>query len=191
MSFNKSDKRDRHAGYRGGGGFKGRDNNYSYREQNIKLKIEQVLNNNNTRKNIQNAKEVAQDSSGKNGVKTNQIRRIYGPVVKIQAQLSSKGEDSSKWNRELSMLKPRVVYAAAREPKLNKLKDYIIAFIEAIEEEASSDSSKKQEWTQHFCDFMEAVVAYHKKYEKSPKNSGQSRQFHRKEGGHKYPGVGK
>ena len=183
MSFNKSDKRDRSADRRGSSGFKGRDNNYSYREQNIKTKIEQVLNNNNTRKNIQNAKEVAQDSSGKNGVKTNQIRRIYGPVVKIQAQLSSKDKVSNKWERELSMLKPRVVYAAAREAKLNKLRDYIIAFIEAIEE--TSSDSKKQEWTQHFCNFMEAVVAYHKKYEKSPKSSGQSHQFHRKGGGHK------
>ena len=116
---------------------------------------------NQLKKIIQEAKQIAE---GIKNVKPSQIRRLYGPVIKIQEQLrssDSENQDSeNQWERELCMLKPRAVYAAAREQKLNPLKEAIVKSAETIEKIA--DSSEKKEAAKNFCSFMEAVVAYHK-----------------------------
>ena len=101
------------------------------------------------------AKEMAEAN-----VKTNQIRRIYGPVIKIQEQLSA---DDNQWERELSMLKPRVVYASAREKQLTPLKEDIVKIINVIE----NIREDKKKAVKNFCVFMEALVAYHKWYDKN------------------------
>ena len=108
--------------------------------------------------NITELVKFAENTAKKTGAKTNQVRRLYSPVIKIQEQLSM---NSDKWKRELSMLKPRVVYAAARENKLKSLKECILTCIETVEE--IDDENKKKSAVKSFCAFMEAVVAYHKK----------------------------
>ena len=113
----------------------------------------------NTKELVSHAKDRAKELA-KAKVKTNQIRRIYGPVIKIQEQLSA---DDNKWERELSMLKPRVFYASAREKKLESLKNDIVEFIEVIEK----SKEDKKTAVKKFCAFMEALVAYHKWYDKN------------------------
>lgn len=119
-------------------------------------KLPEYIKDDNIKEIIKIAEEIVECEEIKK-VKTNQVRRIYSPVVKIQNQLE--GNDGS-WERELFMLKPRVIYAASRESKLNPLKDAILQFIEIIEKE-NEEKTKKQA-VKNFCLFMEAVVAYHK-----------------------------
>ena len=144
----------------------------------IKQDLKKLLDENNMTGLIKKAKEVA----GKTFSKTNQIRRIYSSVVKIQEQLGIENQEqlsseakNRAWQRDLSMLKPRVVYASARDKSLKNLKNHIIAFIELIEAERKNQTQHKEKakttkdetdrekkMTEHFCHFMEAFVAYHK-----------------------------
>ena len=112
----------------------------------------------NTKELVSRAELQAQKIAKK--VKTNQIRRIYGPVIKIQEQLSA---GDNKWERELSMLKPRVFYASAREKNLKPLQEDIVKFIKVIE----NFKADKKKAVKSFCVFMEALVAYHKWYDKN------------------------
>lgn len=82
-------------------------------------------------------------------VSTSQIRNAYGNMKKLEM---------SGWNnrtrREVLLLKPRLAYAAGRHGKgLHKLKNVMDHAIDAVTDEESF---------QRFCEFFEAIVAYHK-----------------------------
>ena len=84
-----------------------------------------------------------------NKVTTSQIRNAYGNMKKLQM---------SGWNnrtrREVLLLKPRLAYAAGRHGNgLTQLKKVMDSAIDAVSDEASF---------QRFCQFFEAIVAYHK-----------------------------
>lgn len=80
------------------------------------------------------------------GLKTSQIRKIYGAVKKIQM---SEGFQRS----DLVMLKPKLAYAAARNREVTDLKDALTQAIDQV------DDQKK---FKNFVDFFEATLAYHK-----------------------------
>lgn len=82
-------------------------------------------------------------------VSTSQIRNAYGNMKKLEM---------SGWNnrtrREVLLLKPRLAYAAGRHGKgLHQLKKVMDHAIDAVADEASF---------RRFCQFFEAIVAYHK-----------------------------
>lgn len=80
------------------------------------------------------------------GLKTSQIRKIYGAVKKIQMS------DDFQRN-DLVMLKPKLAYAAARNREVTDLKDALTQAIDKV------DNEKK---FKNFVDFFEATLAYHK-----------------------------
>ena len=83
----------------------------------------------------------------KRGLKTTQIRKVYGAVKKIQM--------SKEFDRnELVMLKPKLAYAAARNRAVTDLKDALTQAIDKV-----GDDKKK---FKNFVDFFEATLAYHK-----------------------------
>ena len=86
------------------------------------------------------------------GLKTAQIRKVYGAVKKIQ--MSDVFNDEFNQN-ELIMLKPKLAYAAARKPEVEDLKNTLT---QAINEVDNSDKFK------NFVDFFEAILAYHRAY---------------------------
>ena len=94
--------------------------------------------------------EAAKDLGNKlerRGLKTSQIRKVYGAVKKIQM--------SDEFNRnELIMLKPKLAYAAARENAVTDLKDALTQAIDRV-----GDDQKR---FKNFVDFFEATLAYHK-----------------------------
>lgn len=91
------------------------------------------------------AAEVLGKRLAKN-LKTAQIRKVYSAVKKIQM--------SAEFNRnELVMLKPKLAYAAARNPAVGDLRD---ALTQAINHVDTVDKFK------NFVDFFEAILAYHK-----------------------------
>ncbi len=80
-------------------------------------------------------------------LKTNQIRKVYGAVKKIQMS------DEFRRN-DLIMLKPKLAYAAARNRGVTPLKE---ALTQAIDKVGDDPQRFK-----NFVDFFEATLAYHK-----------------------------
>jgi CRISPR-associated protein Csm2 len=80
------------------------------------------------------------------GLKTNQIRKVYTAVKKIQWS----GFDQN----QLIMLKPKLAYAAARDDAVTDLKDALTQAIDRV-----GDDPKR---FKNFVDFFEATLAYHK-----------------------------
>ena len=94
---------------------------------------------------VSTAKNLGTKLKGQ-GLKTNQIRKVYTAVKKIEWS----GFDQN----QLIMLKPKLAYAAARHKPVEHLKDTLTEAIDNI-----GDSEKK---FQNFVDFFEAILAYHK-----------------------------
>lgn len=81
------------------------------------------------------------------GLKTAQIRKVYGAVKKIQMS------DEFRRN-DLVMLKPKLAYAAARDNAVTDLKDALTQAIDKVGDD--------QQRFKNFVDFFEATLAYHK-----------------------------
>lgn len=87
-------------------------------------------------------------------VSTSQIRNAYGTVKKLEMQR----DFSHKSYRELLLLKPKLAYARGRASKketFKKLEDALSAAIDAVD-------VKQPETFKRFCNFFEAILAYHK-----------------------------
>lgn len=94
------------------------------------------------------AKDIFRD------VSTSQIRNAYGTVKKLEMQSSF----TDKSYRELLLLKPKLAYARGRASKkdaFKQLEDALGAGIDAVE-------VKQPETFKRFCNFFEAILAYHK-----------------------------
>lgn len=81
-----------------------------------------------------------------------QIRNFYGPITKIRESHESAG---SKINR-LHLMRPRLVYMAARERNALPLQHCFEKLIKAADEKKLNG----------LFDFAEAVVGYHKQYQR-------------------------
>ncbi|WP_020562246.1 type III-A CRISPR-associated protein Csm2 [Methylosarcina fibrata] len=94
------------------------------------------------------AKNIARD------VSTSQIRNAYGTVKKLEMQ----SVFTDKAHRELLLLKPKLAYARGRAQKkdaFKMLEDALGAAIDAVD-------VKQPETFKRFCNFFEAILAYHK-----------------------------
>jgi len=80
------------------------------------------------------------------------IRSIYGEIKRIQMS------DFEKEKSSFILLKPKVAYALGREPNNDGLKLFKEIF------DLSSADVTNQKSFQNFCNFMEALLAYHKAY---------------------------
>ena len=87
------------------------------------------------------------------GLKTSQIRKVYGAVKKIQVSEAFRQND-------LIMLKPKLAYAAARNKAVTDLKDALTQAIDKVIDEVVEE--KKKFKFKNFVDFFEATLAYHK-----------------------------
>jgi len=94
------------------------------------------------------------------GIKTNQIRNIFSTITKIRNDFkSNKGKFEESIRRELVMLKPKLAYAAGRNPDVRPFQELFDSAINGV-----IQSSKPEEALRNFFDLAEAVVAYHKFY---------------------------
>ena len=93
---------------------------------------------------------------------TNQIRNIFGTVRRIEMTWPEKPKDSAEQEqsrqakRDLLLLKPKMAYRAKREHGrgVKVLTDILTEAIDLVE----GDRRRFQ----HFVDFFEATLAYHK-----------------------------
>ena len=93
------------------------------------------------------AAEKLGESLKNRGLKTSQIRKVYGAVKKIQVSEEFRQND-------LIMLKPKLAYAAAREKAVTDLKEALTQAIDRVGDD--------QQRFKNFVDFFEATLAYHK-----------------------------
>ena len=89
-------------------------------------------------------------------VSSSQIRNSYGTVKKLEMQ----SVFDNKAYRELLLLKPKLAYArgrtdAKKKDNFKKLEDALSAAIDAVD-------VKEPETFKRFCNFFEAILAYHK-----------------------------
>jgi CRISPR-associated protein Csm2 len=102
-------------------------------------------------------------------VSTSQIRNVYGPVRQIEltwpeVSASSDEKDRQKADdayRKVALLRPKLSYLAARDQKLKPL-EAILG--KAIQEISDASGVQRRARFQHFVEFFEAILAYHKKY---------------------------
>ena len=87
----------------------------------------------------------------KKDITTSQIRNAYGNMKKLEMA----GWQDAHTQRKVLLLKPRLAYAAGRHrgDGLENLRTIMDSAIDAVTDEASFG---------RFCQFFEAIVAYHK-----------------------------
>lgn len=95
---------------------------------------------------IELSNELGKSLAGADLGKT-QIRNLFGMVKQLQA--SGYNDDTA---RSLQLMVPKLVYAKARESKLEPLTDVLIQAIGEVE--------NRRHFT-HFVELFEAIVAYH------------------------------
>ena len=104
---------------------------------------------------IEQAQNLARETQE---LKANQIRRLYGPVVKLRMRTRGSGKVDFEGDiqSELLLLKPKLVYTAGRKDEAEPLAKMLETLIDRVDSLPAFES---------FCDFFEAYVAYHKQYE--------------------------
>lgn len=96
------------------------------------------------------AKEIAKD------VSTSQIRNAYGTVKKLEMQSAF----NDKSYRELLLLKPKLAYARGRCS--GSKKEIFVKLENALSTAIDAVDVKRPETFKRFCNFFEAILAYHK-----------------------------
>lgn len=82
---------------------------------------------------------------------TSQLRKFFGEVKRIEMQYNPS---------DVAMLNPLLAYAVGRDEGKTKIKDFQAEISKAISE------VKNEEYFKNFVQIFEAIVAYHKCYEK-------------------------
>jgi len=88
----------------------------------------------------------------RNGLTNSKIRSIYGEIKRIQMSTFEKEKSS------FILLKPKVAYAFGRE---EKNKNDGLHLFKLIFDRCSQDVNDQKSYL-NFCNFMEAILAYHK-----------------------------
>lgn len=99
-----------------------------------------------------------------NGLTTSQIRALFGEVRQIQAQWSLGGDQGKNARRRLVLLKPKMAYRARKErgKAVGELVDVLQPALDLVIE--AKDDREKEKRFNHFVQFFEAILAYHKAY---------------------------
>lgn len=90
---------------------------------------------------------------------TSQIRGIFSTVRSVEMNWPDKAAQAQ---RELRLLKPKLAYQGARVPPVQKLAGVLIPAIDMVL--AQPEGEKRRECFQHFVEFFEAILAYHRAY---------------------------
>lgn len=96
--------------------------------------------------------EVMGKFMAKNGLTNSKIRSIYGEIKRIQMGEFEKEKSS------FYLLKPKVAYALGRDERNEGLKLFKLIF------DSCSVDVTDQKTYHNFCNFIEAILAYHKAY---------------------------
>lgn len=110
---------------------------------------------------VKMADKLGKELYGKR-LSTNQIRALFGEVRQIQAMWLVSGQEA-KALRRLILLKPKMAYRARRER--GAVEDLVKVLDEALEVVIHENQPEvRKEKFEHFVQFFEAILAYHKAY---------------------------
>jgi CRISPR-associated protein Csm2 len=114
-----------------------------------------ILSDDNAEQMVKEAENISENMINK--VSASQLRKIYGAIKKLEMS-----HYDEKVYRQLVLIKPKLTYMRGRSKKDQKL------YYENLEQifGAAIDAVKKDDDTtfQRFCQFIEAILAYHKVY---------------------------
>ena len=128
--------------------------------------LKRIIQDGDARELVQQAETLGTKFGKKQGrdspVTTNQIRAIFGTVRQIEMNWPAVNDQGKreKAERSLMLLKPKVVYRAARE-RAPEFKQFAQVMIEAIDMVLADGGDTRQRFG-YFVDFFEAMMAYHK-----------------------------
>ena len=118
------------------------------------MKFDSAWIKNETDKNLIDFAETAGKYMAQNGLTSSKIRSIYGEIKRIQMSRFDKEKAS------FYLLRPKVAYALGRDPRNKGLQLFKIAFDECAKYVVDEKTYN------NFCNLLEAILAYHKAYEK-------------------------
>jgi CRISPR type III-A-associated protein Csm2 len=98
---------------------------------------------------------------------TNQIRKVYGEVKRIEMLLGNnpKEEDWKTVESKVFLIKPKMAYSAKRDKTFSA--ECLYAVVKASITKIENESSMlKIQCFQNFAKLFEAVIAYHRAFEK-------------------------
>ncbi|MCC5943488.1 MAG: type III-A CRISPR-associated protein Csm2 [Bernardetiaceae bacterium] len=111
--------------------------------------------------------DLGEEGGGFRALTTSQIRNVFGEVRRIQGSLGkdekSEGVQSTMTLKSsILMLQPKLAYATARAGTRGS-EIFQIVLTEALKAiDTSKDNKVIAKQYQNFCDFFEAILAYHK-----------------------------
>ncbi len=129
-------------------------------------KLKRIIQEGDAQELVKQAEDLGNKFGKKRGrdspVTTNQIRAIFGTVRQIEMNwpITTSKEKQAKAERDLILLKPKVVYRAARE-KNAEFKQFAYVINDSIDMVLDNNEDTRQRFG-YFVDFFEAMMAYHK-----------------------------
>lgn len=103
----------------------------------------------------------------KNGLKTNQIRNVFGEVKRIQLTandfLTNEGKIQNKFDeKSILLLIPKLAYVAKKSKVniANDLKTVLTSGLNAVI--TGNDTVTKKAYFENFVNVLESILAYHK-----------------------------
>lgn len=120
---------------------------------------------------IQAAEEIGKRLARELSLTTNQIRNIFGTVRQIKMDWTSARSDDDKKRsyRQAVLLRPKLAYQAKRLSERGgrsreALLEFEKVFGPALDAVIEAPEDKRKERFERATDYLEAIVAYHKKY---------------------------
>jgi CRISPR-associated protein Csm2 len=95
---------------------------------------------------------------------TSQIRNVFGEIKRIQMRVAGEASNLKANKTDFLLLGPKIAYAAARAGKTDKshkaldFKDVMTKAHNEVKPGTEGDIKRFE----NFCDFIEAILAYHK-----------------------------
>ncbi len=116
--------------------------------------------------------EIKSQAFVEGNITTSQIRNIFSEIGRIRNEFDKGGYERAR--KPMILLKPKLAYAVGRQQKKDQkdtMNEYKNTFYKLIELVEKTESDRQADAMQMFFDFAEAIVAYHKYYEKNKNNN--------------------
>lgn len=111
------------------------------------------------------AEQLARNLADNSKLTTHQMRRFYGEVKRIEANLTNSSDKESAWRSNyprIKLIKAKAVYNAYR--KQNGLPKEFMQFVSQCVDRIPSSSQEGPVEFAAFCQLFEAIIGYSKEY---------------------------
>lgn len=95
---------------------------------------------------------------------TSQIRNVFGEIKRIQLRVAGESSKLNANKTDFLLLKPKIAYAAARAGKTDETHGALKfkKIMTQAHDEVKLGTIDDLKRFENFCDFIEAILAYHK-----------------------------